>query len=715
MKGEKMRAVAPVTTGHATNPADGVRIAYAIFGPRDAARTILFLPTWSIIHSRCWKMQVPYFAQQGFRVATFDGRGNGGSDRPPSGYTTDDFARDTLAIMDTIGIDRAALVGFSAGSRWAIQVAAEYPGRVTHLALIGPGANLDGTPRRDLATFLAAPPDFEGRNKNNAVYWRIDYPDFLDWFFRNIFSEPHSTKGIEDAIAWGLETTPDVLIPTIIESATPRMASFAAAIRRPTLILHGAEDRTNPLANGEAIHAAIAGSSLVVLEGCGHAPHLRDPVKVNTLIHEFIGRDVPARQTWRRAMVRPKRAVYVSSPIGLGHARRDVAIADALRARVPGLQIDWLAQHPVTAALEARGERIHPRSAQLAGESPHIESEMGGEHTLQVFRALRNMDEILLANFHVFLDAAREGNYDLWIGDEAWDVDYYLHENPELKAAPFVWLTDFVGYLPMAPAPDDREAFLTADYNAEMIEQVARFPQVRDRALFIGNPDDIVPDTFGDGLPRIRDWVEEHYTFTGYIRPFDPHALGDRDALRARFGFRPDERVAVAAVGGTSVGAGLLLRIVEAFPYMRARFPGLRLVVVCGPRIDPAAMPQHPGLEYRGYVHDLHEMLAACDVALVQGGLSTTMELVAARRPFLYFPLTGHFEQNRHVAHRLERYGVPDWARVPFAEASATTIAERLARALASPACYRPVEPDGAARAADQIAPLLEPAAVATR
>jgi UDP:flavonoid glycosyltransferase YjiC (YdhE family) len=120
-------------------------------------------------------------------------------------------------------------------------------------------------------------------------------------------------------------------------------------------------------------------------------------------------------------------------------------------------------------------------------------------------------------------------------------------------------------------------------------------------------------------------------------------------------------------------------------------------------------------LEYRGYVHDLHEMLAACDVALVQGGLSTTMERVAARRPFLYFPLTGHFEQNRHVAHRLERYGVPDWARVPFAEASATTIAERLARALASPACYRPVEPDGAARAADQIAPLLEPAAVATR
>jgi pimeloyl-ACP methyl ester carboxylesterase/predicted glycosyltransferase len=702
-----MRAIEPVVTGHATNPADGVRLTYAVFGPPDAARTILFLPTWSIVHSRCWKMQIPYFARQGFRVVAFDGRGNGGSDRPAGGYTADHFARDTVAVMDATGIERAALVGWSAGSRWGIQVAAEHPRRVTHLAHIGTGALLHGGPRRDLDAFFATPPDFEGENKFNAVSWGRDYPGFLAWFFGNIFSEPHSTKGIEDAVSWGLETTPDVLIPTIIEGATPRMAEFAAAVRCPTLILHGDEDRISPIANGEALHAAIPGSSLVVLEGCGHAPHLRDPVKVNTLIHDFIGREEPPRRTWRRAMTRPRRALYVSSPIGLGHAQRDVAIADALRARVPGLQIDWLAQHPVTTVLEARGERIHPLSARLAGESPHIESEMGGEHTLQVFRALRNMDEILLANFHVFLDAARAGNYDLWIGDEAWDVDYYLHENPELKAAPFAWLTDFVGYLPVEPAPDDREPPLTADYNAEMIAQVARFPWVRDRALFIGDPDDIVPETFGDGLPPIRDWVEEHFAFTGYVRPFDPDTLGDRDALRARFGFRPDERVAVAAVGGTGVGAGLLHRIVAAFPCMRDRVPGLRLVVVCGPRIDPAAMPHHPGLEYRGYVHNLYEMLAACDVALVQGGLSTTMELVAAQRPFLYFPLTGHFEQNRHVAHRLERYGVPGWARIPFAEAGAATLADRLARALGSPTHYRAVEADGADRAARAIAALL--------
>ena len=59
----------------------------------------------------------------------------------------------------------------------------------------------------------------------------------------------------------------------------------------------------------------------------------------------------------------------------------------------------------------------------------------------------------------------------------------------------------------------------------------------------------------------------------------------------------------------------------------------------------------------RAYVHDLYRHLAACDLAVVQGGLTTSMELTANRRPFLYFPLRHHFEQNFHVRHRLERYG----------------------------------------------------------
>ena len=177
-----------------------------------------------------------------------------------------------------------------------------------------------------------------------------------------------------------------------------------------------------------------------------------------------------------------KRALYVSSPIGLGHARRDVAIAKELRKLQPDLEIDWLAQNPVTKVLEGEGERIHPASAHLANESSHIESE-SAEHDLHCFQAWRRMDEILVANFMVFHDLMEAEHYDLWIGDEAWELDYYLHENPELKRAEYVWLTDFVGWLPMEDG-GEREAFLTADYNAEMIEHIARSrPASRPRAV----------------------------------------------------------------------------------------------------------------------------------------------------------------------------------------------------------------------------------------
>src|SRR6478736_8213234 len=114
----------------------------------------------------------------------------------------------------------------------------------------------------------------------------------------------------------------------------------------------------------------------------------------------------------------------------------------------PGLEVHWLAQHPVTELLQWRSELIHPASAFLASESGHIESQ-AAEHDLHAFQAVRTMDEILVANFMVFAELTASEPFDLWVGDEAWDIDYFLHENPELKRAPYAWMTDFVGWLPM--------------------------------------------------------------------------------------------------------------------------------------------------------------------------------------------------------------------------------------------------------------------------
>jgi predicted glycosyltransferase len=442
------------------------------------------------------------------------------------------------------------------------------------------------------------------------------------------------------------------------------------------------------------------------LEGAGHVPIAGDPVRCNLLIHEFAERLRPPgrlRERWTRWTNRPRRVLYLSSPIGLGHARRDLAIVHELRQRLPEVEIDWLAQHPVSRALEQAGERVHPASRWLVSESAHIESE-AAEHDLHCFESLRRMDEILVANFMLFHDVVREQAYDLVVGDEAWEVDHFLYQNPELKRFQYVWMTDFVGHLPM-PDGGRREALVTADYNAEMIEQVARYPRMRDRAVFVGDPADIVPDRFGADLPSIREWTMANYAFAGYVTGFDPTPYADRAALREQLGYRPDEQVCVVTVGGSGVGGHLLRKVVQAYPEVARRVPGLRMIVVTGPRIDPASLPAAPGLEVRGYVPDLCRHLAASDLAIVQGGLTTCMELTACGRPFIYVPLRHHFEQNFHVAHRLHRYGAG--RRLDYADITPDHLAEVVAAEIGRNPTYQPVATDGAARAATLLAELL--------
>ena len=180
-----------------------------------------------------------------------------------------------------------------------------------------------------------------------------------------------------------------------------------------------------------------------------------------------------------------------------------------------------------------------------------------------------------------------------------------------------------------------------------------------------------------------------------------PPCSAGREAL----GYRPGERVCIVTVGGSGVGGHLLRRVIAAYPEAKRLVPGLRMIVVAGPRIDPASLPAHDGLEIRPYVPDLYRHLAACDLAIVQGGLTTAMELTATRRPFLYFPLRHHFEQNFHVRHRLERYRAGRY--MDFETAQPRDIAAAIAAEIGRPVDYLPVASDGAARAARLIADLL--------
>jgi pimeloyl-ACP methyl ester carboxylesterase/predicted glycosyltransferase len=703
-----MRAKLPDETGFIDR--DGVRIYYEIYG--NGPETMLFVPPWCIVHSRIYKAQLPYFSER-FRCITYDGRGNGKSDRPEDvkSYSLDNYVADALAVMDATEAEQAIVVGLSFGGMVASVLAAHHPDRVKAAILVGTITSVGPAhyPYQASRHFEAKREQFEGWDKFNREHWLADYPDFAEHFIRNIQSDPHSTKQIEDGIDWAADTTGPVLVKTIdARMMMPRFDVSEAMYRKiecPLLIIHGDNDQIQPHARAKAV-AEITGAELVTIPGGGHNPLGRIPAKTNTLIVDFLNRRLaiasPASRSNRTAK-KAKRVLYLSSPIGLGHGRRDIAIARELRKLHGDLEVDWLAQDPVTRLLEANGERVHPLSRRLASESRHIEME-SGEHDLHCFQAIRNMDEVLIANFMAFQDAVDEGNYDLVIADEAWDIDHYWHEHPELKKAGLAWFTDFVGYVPM-PSGGAHEAFLTTDYNAEMIEHIERHPGVRDRAIFVGGPEDVIPMSFGKDLPAMRDWVPRHFDFAGYVIGEHPNSFGSRAELRERLGYRPDERVCIVTVGGSAVGAHLIKRILQSYPMARARLPELRMIVVAGPRIDPASLSGPDGVEVRAFVPDLDRHLAACDLALVQGGLTTCMELTAAGTPFLYFPLQNHFEQNFHVAHRLDRYGAG--TRMTFATSTPDMIAEAMVGALRAPAKFKPVEADGAVRAARMLADLV--------
>jgi pimeloyl-ACP methyl ester carboxylesterase/predicted glycosyltransferase len=706
MKAEQRRVRRPDSSGAVTR--DGVSLHFDVYG--GGPTTVLLLPTWSIVDSRFWKAQVPFLARH-YRVVTFDGRGTGRSGRPhgAAAFTDREFAADALGVLDASDTERSVLVGYSRGATWAVHVAAAHPLRVQGIFAIAPGCRLSAAAHDPETIWLQTITEPHGWQLYNRQHWLNGGDrEFREFFFGQMFPEPHSTKQIEDMLGWTAEIDTQTLVDTTAAWLTldEPLEELAEAVRCPVHVVHGTADHVRHHSIGEDL-AKLTGGSVTLVDGAGHGLLTRDPVRINTMIRDFVESVTsppPRRKRWTRAQRRRPRVLYLSSPIGLGHARRDVAIARELRELRTDLDVTWLAQNPVTRVLDAAGESVHPASRHLLGESEHVETE-AGEHDLHAFEAIRRMDEILVANFMTFTEVVDDDLPDLVVADEAWEVDYFLHENPELKRFAFAWLTDFVGWLPM-PDGGPREAALTADYNAEMIEQRTRFPRLRDRSIFVGNPHDIVDQTFGPGLPGIREWTQQHFDFSGYVMGSVAPSGPERATLRQKVGVRPEHRLCVVTVGGTAVGDSLLRRVLAAAPIARRAMPELRFLVVTGPRIDPASMPRHRGVHVRGFMPDLADYLAACDIAVVQGGLTTCMELTAAGTPFIYVPLEHHFEQQFHVRHRLDRYRAGRLMR--YAEATdPDVLAKVIVDELSAEPQFRTVETDGAKRVASMLSELV--------
>ena len=286
---EQTRARYPDESGFVER--DGVRSYFEVYGSGEP--TVLLQPTWSIVHSRHWKLQIPYLARH-HRVITFDGRGNGRSDRPsePEAYREEEFAADALAVLDATATERAVVVSLSRGAERSLHLAAGNPGRVAKLAFIAPALPLPpATPRQKaIQEFDEVRDEYVGWGKWNRHYWVEHYEEFVEFFFAQCFTEPHSTKPIEDCVGWGLETDAETLVATQLAPRLTDEDGVRALLSRidcPVLVIHGSSDGVRPCASGARL-AELAGGELVVLEGSGHLPHVRDPVRVNLLLREFV-------------------------------------------------------------------------------------------------------------------------------------------------------------------------------------------------------------------------------------------------------------------------------------------------------------------------------------------------------------------------------------------------------------------------------------------
>jgi hypothetical protein len=296
----------------------------------------------------------------------------------------------------------------------------------------------------------------------------------------------------------------------------------------------------------------------------------------------------------------------------------------------------------------------------------------------------------------------RQGEFDILIGDETYEVALGYRKEPARKRRPFAMIYDFVGFDAMSNDPLEQLGVYL--WNRTWAGKGAGARTYVDLGLFIGEEEDVPDVNFGPFLPGRREWARTRCRFVGYVLDFDPPQYSDAVAIRRELEYALSPLV-ICAVGGTSIGRELLDLCGSAYPLLKQAIPDLQMVLVCGPRLDRAGLRVPHGVKVEGYVGALYKHLAACDLAVVQGGGTVTLELTALRRPFIFFPIEGHCEQEIHVASRLARH------RAGIRLRQSTTSPRQLADAVLGNLGVRVQWPqipvNGARLAAEAIAELL--------
>jgi len=347
-----------------------------------------------------------------------------------------------------------------------------------------------------------------------------------------------------------------------------------------------------------------------------------------------------------------KKILFVSGSIGLGHVGRDLEIAEMLRTLNPNVEISWMAESPASIVLEEAGEELLPETSLLTSSSSELE-ELASEYKANLLKWVMNMRKAWAQNARIYEEISKKYQFDLWIGDEPYDIMAGMVNNPSLKKCPFVVIYDFFGLDATTWNPVDHiAAYMT---NQLWLRFLRSNPPLADRSLFIGEIEDIPNKNFGLMMPNRHELAEKLINFVGYILPEDIEDYKDKAKTRRLLGYGDDPLV-LCSIGGTAAGKDLLDLCTAAYPIAKKAIPNLQMILVCGPRVPPESIKAPKGVKVLGYLPNLYRHMGAADLCIVSGGGTITLELTALQKPFLYFPLEQHFEQEVHVANRCQRH-----------------------------------------------------------
>ena len=396
-----------------------------------------------------------------------------------------------------------------------------------------------------------------------------------------------------------------------------------------------------------------------------------------------------------------KKILFVSGSLGLGHISRDLEIVKTLKKSTSEVEVNWLADYPATTILEETGEAVLSESKMLDHGNRKLEIH-AKDHGVNLTRWVMKMRKTWAKNAQIVFRIMQKKKYDLLIGDETYDLAIALLEKPSLKKFPFIMLSDFLGLDSVSRNPLDK--LITYRTNRIWSKVITHKPPLCDKSIFIGELEDIPDRKFGLFLPNRREIAKKYFDCVGYILSFNPQEYQDKEAVRERLGYGK-EKIIICSIGGTSAGKELLQLCLEAYPLMKKEIEDLRLILVLGPALPKDFIKPKKGITVVGYLPELYKHLAAADMSIVTGGGTITIELTALQKPFLYFPLENHFEQEVPVVERCQRHNAG--VKMKFSETTPEKLTDAIVRNLDKKVEYSPVPIDGAEKASNIIKQFL--------